>query len=101
MRHRALPLALLLAGLVATAVLAAEQRVEPLAPPIEQRVEAVGAGDHESDVQAVEIIGEQDIGAQEPPSGPQKAASTAGKVVLGVAAAGISLGFMVASLLFF
>ncbi len=101
MRRRAFPLALLLVGLVATSVLATEQSIQELAPPVEQRVEAVGAGDHEADVQAVEILRDQDIGAQEPPSGPEKVASTAGKIALGLVAAGVSLGFTVASMLLF
>jgi hypothetical protein len=37
----------------------------------------------------------------EPPSAAQKAASTAGKVVLAVGAAAVSLGFTVASLMLF
>jgi hypothetical protein len=80
--------------------LADEQRIDQLAPAVEQRVEAVGAGDREANVQGVEQIASQDVGVQEPPSTSQKAASTAGKVAVSILAAGISLGAMAASLLF-
>ena len=98
MRRRVLPLALVLAGIVVTAAVA-EQRIEQLTPPVEQRVEAVGAGAGEADVRGVEQVVSQDVGVQEPPTASQKAASTAGKVVLSILAAGISLGAMAASML--
>src|SRR5262249_44680186 len=99
-RRRTFPLALVFAGVVASSVaLADEQRIEQLAPPVEQRVEAIGPGSGESDVQGVEVVADQNVGVQEPPSASQKAASTVGKVVLSVLAAGISLGAMAASLL--
>jgi|SRR5262249_336982 len=76
-----------------------EQTVEPIVPRGEQVVQPVAS----SREQVVERMGtgtdEQQVGVQEPPSAVAKAASTAGKVVTGVAAAGVSLGAMAAMLL--
>lgn len=65
-----------------------EQRVEPVTPPAEQRVEALDAAG-----------AQQVTGASKSPAA--SAANGVAKVVLGVVAAGVSIGVMVASLLFF
>jgi hypothetical protein len=86
-----------LAGAVAWAT--TEQTIEPLTPPVEQRVQPLGPGTD----QRVEQLGgaeEQQIGPHVPPSPAQKAASNAGKVVLGIAGTALALGAMAASLLF-
>jgi len=75
-----------------------EQTVEPIVPRGEQVVRPLAS----SGEQVVERMGtteEQQVGVQEPPSAAAKAASTAAKVVTGVAAAGVSLGAMAAMLL--
>jgi hypothetical protein len=78
-----------------------EQRITPLNPSEEQRIEHLGHPDDVAGVDAVPIAGaDQAIAPAEPPSPAVKAASTAGKVVLGVTAAGLALGAMAASLLF-
>jgi hypothetical protein len=99
---------LLLAGLVlaglAVAVPAAdppEQAVTPLAPASEQRVDAVVAGGPQQDVEKLDAQGLQDIAGTSHTSPAKRAATTVGKVALGVVALGVSLGFTVASLLFF
>jgi hypothetical protein len=93
-------LALLVAGVLAQGapVAANEQAVEILTPPAEQRIHALDAG---GQVQRVEVVGggEQSVAAHEPPSPSAKAASRAGKFVLGVASAALALGAMAASLL--
>ncbi len=65
-----------------------EQRIEQLAPAGEQRVETLTA----EQLQQVS-------GAEKGPI--RRGVETAGKVVLGVVALGVSLGFTVASLLLF
>jgi len=64
-----------------------EQRVEPVTPPAEQHVEQL-AGDG---VQSV---------SQENKSVVRRGAEGVAKVVVGVVAAGVSVGAMIASLLF-
>jgi hypothetical protein len=96
-------LTVLLAGatLAVAPARATEQTITVLTPPHEQRVEAVGGTE---DLQRVDAVAEgqlQPVAAQEAPSPAAKAASTAGKVVLGVSAAAVAVGFTVASLLFF
>ena len=64
-----------------------EQRVEPITPPAEQHVEQLG-GD-----------GVQQVSSES--KGPfRRGAEGVAKVVVGVVAAGVSIGAMVASLLF-
>lgn len=96
-------LTVLLAGatLVVAPARATEQTIEVLTPPHEQRVEAVGGT---QDLQGVVAVAEgqpQAVAAQEAPSPAAKAASTAGKIVVGISAAAVAVGFTVASLLFF
>jgi hypothetical protein len=67
-----------------------EQRVEGIAPQGEQRVENLTAEQ-----------AEQTVNGTAPKSGAQRAASTAGKIALGVMAAVVSIATMAASLLFF
>lgn len=69
---------------------APEQRIEGIAPPGEQRVENLTAAE-----------AEQAVNGTTPKTGSQRAASTAGKIALGVMAAVVSIATMVASLLFF
>lgn len=92
--------ALVLAALLAGAgwVAATEQTIEPLTPPVDQRVERLG-GDVDQQVIPVAPGDEQRIGAHEPPSPSAKTASTVGKFVLGVTAAVVALGAMAASLI--
>jgi hypothetical protein len=87
-------------GLGAAPVRGVEQRIVPLTPPEEQRVEQIGAPDDLAQVQAIEHVADQDVAPAEPPSAAAKAASTAGKVALSVAVAGVSVAAMAASLLF-
>jgi hypothetical protein len=94
-------LTVLLAGatLAVTPARAAEQTIEVLTPPGEQRVEAVGGTEDLQHVATVDETEAQRIGEQLPPSPSAKAASTAGKFTLGVLAAVISVGATVASLM--
>lgn len=96
-----LAVALLVAAVVfqATPRCGAEQVIEPLSPPDEQRIEIISGGDETQRVEAVAGSPEQTVGAHLPPSPSQKAASKAGKFMLGVASAGVALGVMAASLL--
>ncbi|TMA60850.1 MAG: hypothetical protein E6J75_00245 [Deltaproteobacteria bacterium] len=100
MRAALLPLVLLL-GLAAVvgAAEAPEQSVTPIVPDIEQRVEAVDTGD----VQHVERLDPDQMQriAAESNAPVRRGLATAGKVVLGVIALGLSLGFTVASILLF
>jgi hypothetical protein len=77
---------------------AVEQTLEVLAPAEEQEIEIVGAG-RTGDVQGIESVDEQLVEPHEPPGPVRKVASTVGHAVLGVLAAGVSLGVMAASLL--
>ena len=86
--------------LAAGSVRGDEQRIQQLNPAVEQRVEPVGNPDGLAGVQGVEVIADQNVAPAVPPSPAAKAASTAGKVVLSVAAAGVALGAMAASLMF-
>jgi hypothetical protein len=96
---RTLLLCCLLAGAVVVPVGAEDQTILPLASDTAQDVRPVG-GDSGQDVRALDGA-DQRIDTPEPPTPAGKVASAAGKVVLGVTAAVVSLGFMVASLLFF
>ena len=94
--------ALLLAGILlgAGSLGATEQTITPLTPPVEQRVEHLG-GDGGQNVEGVASAEDvQRIDEPQPLSPTAKKASTVGKFVLGVTAAGISLGAMAASLIF-
>lgn len=96
-------LTVLLAGatLVTAPARATEQKIEVLTPPHEQRVEAVGGTE---DLQRVDAVAEgqaQQVAAQEAPSPVVKAATTAGKIVTGISAAAVAVGFTIAALLFF
>ena len=98
--------ALLAAGIVLQTVpsRAHEQVVEPLNPAEEQRIEVISGGEAFDDGsgQRVHPVGgevEQTVGEHIPPTPSEKAASKAGKFVMGVASAGLALGVMAASLL--
>ena len=103
---RAVRTSLLLAVSLAAATIAAspvradEQRIEQLTPPAEQRVEVLGGTEDQQRVDALDDTKAQEVAAHEPPSAGAKAASTAGKFVLGVTAAVVAVGVTVASLLF-
>jgi hypothetical protein len=73
--------------------------VTPVVPGVEQRVERVETGD----VQHVEQLDpEQMQRISAASNGPvRRGLATAGKVVVGVIAVGVSLGFTAASLLLF
>lgn len=86
--------------LAAAPVRGVEQRIVPLTPSEEQRVVPIGDPDAVAQVDALDPAASQDVAPAVPPSAAAKAASTAGKVVLSVAAAGLALGAMAASLLF-
>jgi hypothetical protein len=92
-----------LSGLVAVVPSrAVEETIEPLNPTgVEQRVDVIGGGDREENVRGVDEQTVEDVSAAEPPGPVAKTASTVGKVVLGVTGAGIAIGVMIASLLFF
>ena len=92
---------LLLLGILAGPALAdtGDQAVEDVTAPTEQRIEILDAG--EQAVVPVEVQGEHGVSEVVPPSAAEKAASTAGKVVLAVGAAAVSIGFTVASLMLF
>ena len=96
---RSIVVALVLLGVPASPpVRATEQTVVPLSPGTEQDVRPIG-GDTQR-VEPVEQVASQTVDAPEPPTPTAKAASTAGKVVLSVMAAVVSVGVMAASLLF-
>jgi len=78
---------------------AVEQTIVPLTRPgSEQTIQHLG---QDESAQHVETVAEADqvVGPQVPPSPAAKAASTAGKAVLGVFAAVLALGMTAASLL--
>jgi hypothetical protein len=81
-------------------VVAIEQSVVPLEPSAEQRVEGVRA-DVGQRVDAVDPSDPQSVDETEPRGGVAKVASTVGQVALGIVGAGVAIGAMVASLLFF
>jgi hypothetical protein len=87
--------------LLAASSRAVEQTIEPLDPGVEQRVQVIGGGNETEQVRMVETQAVETVEPHVPPSPAAKAASTAGKVVLGVTGAAIALGAMAASLLFF
>lgn len=95
--------ALVLAGIIlcgTLGVFAAEQTIVPLTPPREQRVDTLGGPADQRVEQVATTDDAQRIGAPEPPSPTKKAASTVGKFFLGVAAAGVAVAAMAATLLF-
>jgi hypothetical protein len=77
-----------------------EQTVVPIQTDTQQHVEVIGQ-DSSEHVDAVEPGRAQTVDVAEPPSPAAKAASTAGKVVLGLVGAGVGIGAMLATLLFF
>ena len=90
-------------GVLAVAVLRtfvaqAQQPIEPIRPQVEQEIEILRPG-RDQTVSDVDVQGEQELGVPEKTSRGARAASTVGKVVLGVVAAGVALGAMAASLL--
>jgi len=78
---------------------ATEQAIVPLTPPGEQQVAPIGPAASGQVVQGVAPSQEQGIGPVEPPTENEKAASTAGKVTIGVLAAVVSMAAMAAQLL--
>jgi hypothetical protein len=99
-------LTVVLAALVLSAALcvapsgAVEQTIQPLDPGVEQRVQIIGGDGSTEQVRAVDTQRIETVEPHTPPSPAVKAASTAGKVVLGVTGAAIAVGAMAASLLF-
>jgi hypothetical protein len=98
----AVPLTLVLVLRVAVPVLATgdagEQTVVPITPGAEQRVEGIDPAG-EQRVEQLDAAGLQRVsGANKSPV--RRGAEKVGKVVVGVVAAGVSIGAMVASLLF-
>ncbi len=99
--RRFVPLALAVALAGVLSARAAEQVVTPITPPAEQRVvpiEPAGA-------QRVEPVSAAEVqrireGTTPPESAGARMASTAGKILLGVFAAGMSIGLAVVSILF-
>lgn len=84
---------------VTAAGVGALQPVEPMAPTEQQQIEVLNP----TGSQALEGVagGAQDVHTAEPVSPGRRAASTAGKVVLGVVAATVAIGATALSLLFF
>lgn len=76
----------------------AEQTVERIVPTGEQEIQAITPR-AEQRVDGVAAVGEQQIAPQEQPTPAAKAASTAGMIVTGVAAAAVALGATAAMLL--
>lgn len=76
-----------------------EQTVTAIAPTQEQSVVAIGAP-QEQQVEALAMNGTQIVGPNVPPTEADRAASAAGKVVLGIASAALSLGATAAMLMF-
>jgi len=95
-----LPLGVLVVLAGALGAGASEQTILPLMPPAEQRIELLGSGEEVQDVEAIDDAEVQAVMHHEPPSAAGQTVSTVGKIAAGVAAAALSLGFMVASLLF-
>ena len=93
----------LLAGALTGSVSAAttEQTVTPIEPLVEQRVEGVGGPTEQRVEELSAEQAEQAVNGTDPESETQRAASTAGKVVLVVLTTAVSVATMVASLLFF
>ncbi len=77
---------------------ATEQAIVPLTPAQEQQVVPIGPAGGQV-VQGATASQEQAIGPKDPPSESEKAASTAGKVTIGVLAAVVSMAAMAAQLL--
>jgi hypothetical protein len=94
----------LLAGALtwpATVPASAEQTVTPIEQVPEQRIEAVGGPGEQRVEDLTAEQAQQSVSGTTPKSGAQRAASTAGKVALGVFAVVASVATMVASLLLF
>ncbi len=89
---------LALVAALGVSVAPAEQPVEPMNPHVEQQVEIIRPNVAQS-VHEVDVPAGQDVRVPEPVSPAKRAASTAGKVVLGVAAAGVAVGAAILSLL--
>lgn len=102
--RRTLALVVLVAGLAAVAPSGAdvitEQTVTPIVPDEQQQVVAI-TPPQEQQVEAVVVSGTQVVGPNVAPTEADRAASTAGKIALGVASAALSLGATAAMLLFF
>lgn len=90
--------ALALAIPVACGAGPAAQPVDPLRAEGTQQIEVLRP-ETTQEVEAVVLQPDQDVRVPEPVSPARRAASTAGKVVLGIAAAGIAVGAALASLL--
>ena len=92
---------IVLSGLVAVAPSGAvEQTIEPLNPTgVEQRIETMGGDQQVEAVRGLDDQTAEGVTAAEPPGPVAKAASTAGKVALGITGLGISIGVMVGTLL--
>jgi hypothetical protein len=101
--RRLLTLVVLVAGLAMVvpsgADVITEQTVTAINPSQEQQVVAITPPD-EQQVEALAMDGTQIVGPNVPPTEADRVASTAGKVVLGVASAALSLGATAAMLLF-
>ena len=94
----------LLAGALAwpvTVPASGEQAVTPIEQVPEQRVEAVGGQGEQRVEDLTAEQAQQAVNGTTPKSGAQRAASTAGKVALGVFAVVASCATMVASLFLF
>jgi len=99
---RARVLLALLAGIAPAAVArGVEQTVTPIVPRVEQRIEAVTPSGIVQDVRPIDAQQVQAVSEPEPPNASAEAASTAAKIGTGILAVAISVGFMIASLLFF
>jgi len=75
------------------------QVVEPLNPGVEQRVEPVNA-EQEQHVAEVHQTAEQGVGPHVPPTPQEKRVSQVGKFLVGVTAAALAIGVMIAQLVF-
>ena len=99
---RAQVLLALLAGLAPAALArGVEQTVTPIVPRVEQRIEAVTPSGIVQEVRPVDTQQMQTVSEPEPLSASAEAASTAAKIGTGILAVAISVGFTIASLLFF
>jgi hypothetical protein len=77
----------------------ATQPVEPLQPKEQQQIEILRPQGSQG-VADVPLASQQQVDVPEPVSPARHAASVGGKILLGIAAAGIALGGAVVSLLF-
>ncbi|HEV7733074.1 MAG TPA: hypothetical protein VGR62_12970 [Candidatus Binatia bacterium] len=101
--RRVLALLVLVAAMTAVvpsgADVITEQTVTAIPQTEEQQVVAI-AQPQEQDVQAMDVSGVQIVGPNIPPTEADRTASAAGKIVLGVASAALSLGATAAMLMF-